>query len=61
MSYQEGGEFIAEVERLQAVYHAARIYFREFDHLIGEEYPERSDLRRALDEMDAQNQERPKP
>lgn len=38
----------AEVKRLRAVERAARVYFREFDHLIGGEYPERSDLRVAL-------------
>ena len=39
----------AEVERLRAVEKAARVYFREFDHLVGPtDYPERRDLREAL-------------
>lgn len=39
----------AEVERLRE---AAAAYFREFDHLIGEvDYPERVDLRNALDAL----------
>ncbi len=41
-------ELEPEVERLREVERAARAYFREFDHLIDGEYPERSDLRDAL-------------
>lgn len=52
MSHQEGQEFVEEVERLQAVFRAARTYFREFDHLIVVDYPERSDLREALAAVD---------
>ncbi|MBJ7469690.1 MAG: hypothetical protein JHD16_00230 [Solirubrobacteraceae bacterium] len=37
-----------EVERLRNVEWAARGYVREFDHLVGGEYPERTDLRQAL-------------
>lgn len=38
----------ADVERLRRIERAARVYFREFDHLVGDDYPERRDLAEAL-------------
>lgn len=43
---------VEDNERLRVVERAARVYFREFDHLVGDEdYPERRDLREALDAL----------
>jgi hypothetical protein len=48
-SYPRVAELEAEIALLRDVERATRVYFREFDHLIGnEDYPERSDLRDAL-------------
>lgn len=43
------GPFVLETQGAESVVQAARVYFREFDHLIGEgDYPERRALRDAL-------------
>jgi hypothetical protein len=46
---RDGTVAVEDVERLVT---AARAYFREFDHLVGDvDYPERRDLREALTEF----------